>query len=257
MLEIDRLAQERADWGRLQSHITPGCSSMSDYRVKSTVGLCSAVAVAELLPQSNPSADFLKNIHKIAFASTSTQAGQFRRPGQAIVFGGHSGAEPMRITVELQRLAAETSEIMSKTVSPQDKALALAFHHARMVGIHPFIDGNGRCSRIATGGMAKACGFNFDVSSLSANRDRYISGLSTALKSNDLAPLADVFCEAMGVSSPFKGTAVASPYRVASRPMLNLDDIRPLDEERKMARLSVELDFPSKRPVPVEMDMDA
>jgi len=83
---------------------------------------------------------FVKRLHVELFGAVWTWAGTFRKTGKNI------GVEAYMIAVELRNLLDDTKTwIDCKTYPP--KELAARFHH-RLVALHPFVNGNGRHSRI-------------------------------------------------------------------------------------------------------------
>ena len=83
---------------------------------------------------------FVKRLHVELFGAVWTWAGTFRKTGKNI------GVEAYMIAVELRNLLDDTKTwIDCKTYPP--KELAARFHH-RLVVLHPFVNGNGRHSRI-------------------------------------------------------------------------------------------------------------
>ncbi|MEQ1663258.1 MAG: mobile mystery protein B [Thiobacillus sp.] len=85
---------------------------------------------------------FLKNLHKQMFGRVWRWAGAFRLTERNI------GVTPYRIGVDLRSLLDDCRYWIEHGTYPPDE-IAARFHH-RLVWIHPFPNGNGRHTRLAT-----------------------------------------------------------------------------------------------------------
>ena len=113
-------------------------------------------------------------------------AGSYRQTGRNI------GIEAYRIPMELKQLVDDTQYQLDHDIYAPDE-LAARFHH-RLVYIHPFPNGNGRHSRLATdvfldsmGQKRFACGVG-DITKKGKIRSKYIGDLQAA-DNHDYAPL--------------------------------------------------------------------
>jgi len=85
---------------------------------------------------------FLSTLHKKMFGNVWGWAGKFRKTEKNI------GMDPAQIEVQLQELIDNCKYwIDNNTYEPDE--IATRFHH-RLVYIHPYSNGNGRHSRLAT-----------------------------------------------------------------------------------------------------------
>jgi len=85
---------------------------------------------------------FLSTLHKKMFVNVWGWAGKFRKTEKNI------GMDPAQIEVQLQELIDNCKYwIDNNTYEPDE--IATRFHH-RLVYIHPYSNGNGRHSRLAT-----------------------------------------------------------------------------------------------------------
>lgn len=92
---------------------------------------------SEILDQN-----FMRKLHKKMFGKTWNWAGKFRKTDKNIGIIWHT------IPVQLKHLLEDVNfQILHKTYVLDE--IATRFHH-RLVFIHPFINGNGRWSRLIT-----------------------------------------------------------------------------------------------------------
>lgn len=124
--------------------------------------------------------EFLKNLHKRMFGNVWQWAGEFRKTSRNI------GIEAYRIQTELAQLVDDTQYQIDNESYPIDE-IATRFHH-RLVLIHPFPNGNGRHSRLATDILLQFLGeerFTWgahDLTSSGEIRSEYIKALRAADK---------------------------------------------------------------------------
>jgi len=77
----------------------------------------------------------------------------------------------------------------------KENAIELAaWTHAEFVRIHPFVDGNGRTSRMIMNYQLLACGF-LPVSIAKENRLEYFEALETYAMEGDLEPFSNMIAE--------------------------------------------------------------
>lgn len=132
--------------------------------------------------------EFLKKLHSRMFDQVWEWAGAFRRTERNI------GLDPFRIPVELRKLIDDVQyQIDHRTYGPHE--IAVRFHH-RLVFIHPFPNGNGRHSRLATDILVSYLGrerFTWGAADLASRgeiRSKYIEALRSADK-GDYGPLLE------------------------------------------------------------------
>ncbi|MDR1907947.1 MAG: mobile mystery protein B, partial [Holosporales bacterium] len=130
--------------------------------------------------------DFLKKVHKSMFNKTWKWAGKFRTINTNI------GVEWMRIPQEIQILCDDFVFQLEHDSFSLDEA-AVRFSH-RFVCIHPFPNGNGRCSRllidlilVRNGGERFTWGSK-NLTNASDVRTKYIQALKSA-DNFDINPL--------------------------------------------------------------------
>jgi len=122
--------------------------------------------------------NYLRNLHKSMFGDVWGWAGRYRTSDTNI------GIESMYIAAAVRDVTGDaTTWVAHETYEPDE--LAVRFHH-RLVAVHPFVNGNGRHSRISAdllitnlGGDAFSWGSNLGVSSEQL-RQRYLAALRAA-----------------------------------------------------------------------------
>lgn len=124
--------------------------------------------------------NFIKMLHKKMFGNIWKWAGKFRTTERNI------GVAPYQIQPNLKVLFDDINYwIDNKTFS--HKEIAVRFHH-RLVAIHPFVNGNGRISRIMADllirkfGLPKFSWGNYNLSEISEIRKKYVLALKLADK---------------------------------------------------------------------------
>ncbi len=139
------------------------------------------------------SVDFLRELHRQMFGETWTWAGESRRSNKNI-----SRYDWTQVPVLLRELVENTRaqyDASDKTPEALDE-IATRFHH-QLVRIHPWPNGNGRHSRLATdllleqsGRPAFTWGSRADLTRAGGPRTNYIAALRRA-DDGDLRPLRE------------------------------------------------------------------
>lgn len=148
------------------------------YSVRTALGLSEAQAGLKEGPVCY-SREAIQEFHATAFGSAVTDAGNFRT--RMVQVGDVYGADGVRIGRELDLLENQHRHLHENARTPEDRLVAVAFAHARMVQIHPFTDGNGRTARAF---MAAEASQEFGVDSekvmeaIEADREGYIKAIS-------------------------------------------------------------------------------
>ncbi len=144
-------------------------------------------------PNDVLSVDFLRELHRQMFGETWTWAGAFRRSNKNI-----SPYDWTQVPVLLRDLVENTRaqyeyEASHKTPAAIDE-IATRFHH-QLVRIHPWPNGNGRHSRLATdllleqwGRPVFTWGSGADLTRVGGPRTAYIAALGCA-DNGDFRPL--------------------------------------------------------------------
>jgi Fic-DOC domain mobile mystery protein B len=93
---------------------------------------------------------YLRALHRRMFNQVWRWAGRYRLRQTNL------GIEPARIPAAVRHLVADVSMWVAHGVFPADE-LCVRFHH-QLVAIHPFLNGNGRHTRIAADLLAASLG---------------------------------------------------------------------------------------------------
>jgi Fic-DOC domain mobile mystery protein B len=136
----------------------------------------------------NITPDFIKKVHKSMFGDTWKWAGKFR------IVNTNIGIDWMKIPVEIQLLCDDLA-FQFENNSYTLEETAVRFSH-RFVCIHPFPNGNGRCSRLladfmmAKKGLKRFTWGHKNLTKASEVRAEYIRALKAA-DNFDIKPLLD------------------------------------------------------------------
>jgi Fic-DOC domain mobile mystery protein B len=147
---------------------------------------------SHLRPEAVTREAWLKNLHRRMYGEVWTWAGQYRTTNRNL------GVPYWQIRVAMHNLEADTRAWLADTTSGRygDDECALRFGY-RLVVIHPFPNGNGRWSRLASDALVLALGrprFTWGRNSLvepSALRRNYIAALQTADTDRDFGALIE------------------------------------------------------------------
>ena len=129
---------------------------------------------------------FIRNLHRLLYGDVWTWAGRFR------LIQTNIGIAPEHIAVQLRSEMDNLRYRWEQVHDLDPKSLALLAHVA-VVRIHPFVDGNGRATRLladvvlaaATAGHQQRFDWNID-------RAAYIAALVQYDYGRDLTPLANL-----------------------------------------------------------------
>jgi len=122
---------------------------------------------------------YVRELHRRMFGDTWQWAGQFRKSDKSI------GVAWNQVGIRLHQLLANTVQQIEHAAFPADQ-LAVRFHH-QLVWIHPFVNGNGRHSRMMAdvlitrlGGTRFSWGAHADLLTAGSARADYIAALRAA-----------------------------------------------------------------------------
>jgi cell filamentation protein len=153
----------------------------------------------ERLPSRSITVEDLVDWHRQWLGNIYDWAGELR--GVNASKGGFMFAA----AAQIQRLLAVFERDCLARYTPaarQEKAAlaeAIAVTHAELVLIHPFVEGNGRLSRLLADVMAVQAGREpLDYSGWDADRERYFASIRAAL-GRDYAALRELVTAALGI----------------------------------------------------------
>lgn len=143
-----------------------------------------------LRPESVVREMWLTGLHRRMYDEVWSWAGKYRTTDRNL------GVPFWQVRVEMRNLEADTQAWLADTSEKRlgDDECAIRFGY-RLVVIHPFPNGNGRWSRLASDALVVALGghrFSWGGGSLTAAdqiRRTYIASLQTADHTGDFAPL--------------------------------------------------------------------
>lgn len=143
-----------------------------------------------LRPESVTTEAWLKNLHRRMYGEVWTWAGQYRTSDRNL------GVPYWQIRADMRNLEADAHAWLADTTPGRygNDECAVRFGH-RLVVIHPFPNGNGRWSRLASDALVVALGgprFTWGADSLiepGKLRRNYIAALQAADTDRDIAAL--------------------------------------------------------------------
>jgi Fic-DOC domain mobile mystery protein B len=171
--------------GLIPSHIT----LRRELNEAEQAGILAALGWAESRKRDVPDETFLRRLHKEMFKDVWKWAGVYSRQNNRHPVG----LDGYKIPAAMHQLAQDARYwIDNKSYSPEE--IMARFHHG-LVFIHPFPNGNGRHSRLATDLLAKQLGikrFTWGKDNLGKSggeaRKAYIAALREA-DNHDFRPL--------------------------------------------------------------------
>ena len=140
-------------------------------------------------PQEVLTVAFMYDLHRGMFSDVWRWAGTQRRRVTNI------GADPSVIGARCAEALADTRFWVAESVFEPDELATRV--HARLVDIHPFPNGNGRCTRLVADLYLTSIGrpaFSWGSDTLDrdgATRKRYLAALIQAIKTDDFTSLID------------------------------------------------------------------
>jgi fido (protein-threonine AMPylation protein) len=184
----DSVSFHQRDWGRIQRlGVRAGIVSPDRYATKVATGMALAQGTLHATKEVVPTIPTIKGVHYLMFESVHPWAGTFRKPGDEVRAGDLVCSLAENVMGDLMKLRREMVNNPLKG-SRQYRAEVLAFYHASLLAIHPFLDGNGRVARTI---------LDFQTRSLlghplsrAINRAEYVEGLRRAQEDGHLQFLA-------------------------------------------------------------------
>ncbi|MCM1288959.1 MAG: Fic family protein [Clostridium sp.] len=130
----------------------------------------------------------IKDIHALLMENILT-GGVYRNVEVRISGAKHKPPTPGEMYQQIKAFYADMEQMKDKN----DIELS-AWTHAELVKIHPFVDGNGRTSRMIMNYQLMRAGF-LPVSIAKENRLEYFEALETYATDGNLIPFADMIAE--------------------------------------------------------------
>ena len=147
------------------------------------------VFVEELVQQQVPLSEWvIKQIHQLVLKNVDDQhAGRYRHLNVLIAGATHRPPDALQVVTQMQAFI-EAYQTTAQALHPVARA---AWVHAEFVKIHPFVDGNGRTSRLLMNLELMKAGFPAAVLSVE-RRLAYYEALDTAHCEGDLEPFVQL-----------------------------------------------------------------
>jgi fido (protein-threonine AMPylation protein) len=128
------------------------------------------------------------------------EAGYVRK--RELQYGPREGLLPTQIDPALHDVIGAMRMDLSRIVKIENEEerteatfLTAATHHAEMIRIHPFIDGNGRWARAVTSAYICDAGFESGTLVQSGQKKIYIAALDRAIDERECGDLANILLE--------------------------------------------------------------
>jgi fido (protein-threonine AMPylation protein) len=157
----------------------------------------------------------IQKAHRLLFTNIAPWAGEFSTRQEIIA--GIPGSPPELREGEFTLLEKQMGLLEKAANSDLAKIRIAAFHHSRLLCIHPFRDGNGRTSRaLLAHQMRQITG---GIKPLLCEKSEYIAALQAAHPEGDLAPLSNLLCKTyLGRPDPAKYLPVPFRMNTMQRP---------------------------------------
>jgi len=173
--------------------ITVGGKTMNEHL--EVINHCDAITYVEALVQENqPLSEWqIKSIHQLVLRQIDNDnAGVYRKVAVRIGGASHIPPEPVQLTVEMQHFI-KWHEREAMVLHPVERAARV---HADFVRIHPFVDGNGRTSRLLMNLELMKSGYPPTIIKVE-DRVSYYKALDKAATEKDYAPFIKLVCRAV------------------------------------------------------------
>lgn len=174
----------------------------NDKRAFEVVGLDVARSLSNVYASdpSRPIFEYdIRNLHK-QIMGDHISAGNYKDQDTKIVRFDDSEHYPPKtyeINHVMQEFASWLSQIPTRNYRTGLPILRAAAAHAWLAYIHPFVDGNGRVSRLVANVILARAGLPPLILRNKNDRFRYITALGHSDNAGDLAPLILMFCKAL------------------------------------------------------------
>ena len=180
------------DWERIKMiGLTSKIKSPEDYLINAAKGVAQAERLLSKKREIVPSLATIRELHFALFKNIHPWAGDFRIEGQEVRAGELLCTLSTDIISELTELTNEMN-LNPLTGTKKYRSELLAFYHAAFLEVHPFLDGNGRLSRVIAAHQSKELlSQALDFSKL--EKSAYINSLRAAQSEGELKALITLF----------------------------------------------------------------
>lgn len=129
----------------------------------------------------------IKNIHSLVLINRPDDKGVFRKIPVTIMGAYTEPVQPYMIEPKLTELLAKNKK-RKKNMHPIER---IAMFHVEFEGIHPFIDGNGRCGRLLLNLDLIQNGYPA-INVKFADRKKYYDAFDEFYKNDDISPMVEL-----------------------------------------------------------------
>ncbi|CBL46692.1 Filamentation induced by cAMP protein Fic [gamma proteobacterium HdN1] len=147
----------------------------------------------EQVQNKTPISEWLiKSLHQLVLKNIDNDnAGQYRRNNVIISGAEHTPTDAVQVPEQMQQFVAWATQ-QAPNLHPVEAAARI---HGELVKIHPFIDGNGRTSRLLMNLVMMQAGLPATVITVEQRLD-YYQALDTAHITGDYQPFIELVCQA-------------------------------------------------------------
>lgn len=140
--------------------------------------------VVECVKEEKPlSEDIIKNIHSLLFSGIEEGAGVYRNVNIRIPGSQHVPYEPAKIYTKMDEYLYKLDQI-------KDYEESIAYAHLQLAKIHPFLNGNGRVTRLVLNYALMQKGYA-PVIILEKDKEQYFGCLETYKVKKEMGPFLD------------------------------------------------------------------
>lgn len=140
--------------------------------------------VEDIAKDTKISESVIKNIHSLVLINRSDDKGRYRKIPVTIMGAYTEPVQPYMIEPKMTELISE-NEKRKKKMHPIER---IARFHLEFEGIHPFIDGNGRCGRLLLNLELIQNGYPA-INVKFTDRKKYYAAFDEYYKNNDAKPM--------------------------------------------------------------------
>lgn len=202
---------QQKTWEEIQDHgVLPHIKTWEDYIEKYQEGLANAHAFLAQEPKLWPQKTITET-HKHLFQNIAPWAGTYSSRQEVIA--SIPGSPPELRNEEFELLEKQIDTLQTGADSNLARIRIAAFHHSRILCMHPFKDGNGRVTRLLL--EHQIASITGKIKPLICTKATYIEALQAAHPQGNLASLSNLLCQTyLGKPDPAKFLPV--PFRMNS-----------------------------------------
>lgn len=208
-------------WEEIQDHgILPGIQSWEDYVQEYEQNQIALRGFLLKVP-SLWTKETIRETHRLLFQNIAPWAGEFSTRQEMIA--SIPGSPPELRDTEFGLLEEQITLLEETAESELARIRIAAFHHSRLLCMHPFRDGNGRTARTLLAHQMRS--ITGGIKPFNCDKTLYIDALQAAHPSGNIAPLSNLLCKSyLGRPDPAK--FLPAPFRMSSLQLETLEESR-------------------------------